>query len=71
MCRIIERDQTSQMCTLICPQMPLTPLKYSVVKNYRHVYLYIYGFAEYADSPSSGQKINRSSNFIGLYLLCL
>ena len=32
------------------------PLKYLIMKNYRHVYLYIYRLAEYADRQSSGKK---------------
>ena len=27
----------------------VTPLKYLMMKNYRHMYLYIYRLAEYAD----------------------
>ena len=43
----------------------VTQLKYLIMKNYRHVYLYIYRLAEYADRQSSG-KINWSRNFIRL-----
>ena len=48
----------------------VTHLKYLILKNYRHVYLYIYRLAEYDEHQSSG-KINRSCNFIGLSFIML
>ena len=38
------------------PTDAVTPLKYLIMKNYRHVCLYIYRLAEYADRQSSGKK---------------
>ena len=34
----------------------VTPLKYLIAKNYRHMYLYIYRLAKYDDRQSSGKK---------------
>ena len=33
----------------------VTPFKYLMMKNYRHVYLYEYRLAEYADRQSRGK----------------
>ena len=34
----------------------VTPIKYLIMNNYRHGYLYVYKLAKYADRQSSGKK---------------